>query len=213
MVVGALRAGFGDPVRDAHRVFRSCLDALARPGLQVPFEAALDAPSPLTANSAAVLLALADYETRVFLDPALAKAPGVRAYVSFHTGARITEHPAEADFAVCAEPMRLPPLSAFKLGEADYPDRSTTLIVQVDELLTGEGAPVWSGPGIAGEVRFDARPMPEQWLSERNSLRASFPLGVDLIFVSHRALVGLPRSSRLAACVASAPPVDREEER
>lgn len=190
----SLRPGFEDPVHEAQSVFRVCLDALSRPARPQTFDVSLDVPSPMYATSTAILLALADYETTIWLDAAGAARDEIASYLTFHTGARLAEGPDTADFALAVVPQGLPPLTAFHQGEPEYPDRSTTLILQVEELVAA--GPVWEGPGIDGRTAFDARPMPSDWRAQLAKNRAAFPLGVDLILVTPNAVAGLPRSTR-----------------
>ena len=90
MSTAAIVRGFADPVHDSQRVFRTALDALARPGRIARVSSSLAPPAPLLATSASVLLALADYETAVWLDDTLAEAAEVADFIRFHTGASLT---------------------------------------------------------------------------------------------------------------------------
>jgi alpha-D-ribose 1-methylphosphonate 5-triphosphate synthase subunit PhnH len=141
---------------------------------------------------AAVLLALCDFETPVWLDAALLDSAGVRELLRFHTGARLVATPGEAAFAVISDPVRMPPLSAFAQGTADYPDRSTTLIIGVRS-VSREG---WrlEGPGIDGHVHFSAAPLPADFTDQVRANRAAFPRGVDVLLVAEGAIAALPRS-------------------
>jgi alpha-D-ribose 1-methylphosphonate 5-triphosphate synthase subunit PhnH len=191
----SIALGFRDPVGDAQAVFRTAMNAMARPGRPVMLGANLTPPAPLSAAMAAVLLTLCDFETPVWLDPALLDAGGVREFLRFHTGARLVATPAEATFAVISDPMRMPPLADFAQGTADYPDRSTTLIVSV-HTLKAEG---WKleGPGINGAVHFSAAPLPEDFAGQMRANRATFPRGVDVLLVTGNAIAALPRSVTL----------------
>ena len=77
----------------------------------------------------------------------------------------------------------------------DSPDRSTTIIWQVQTLHAGGW--LFAGPGIDGETAFEARPLPETFPAQLAENRASYPLGVDIIFAAPRAVAALPRSIRL----------------
>ena len=105
-----LAPGFTDPVHDAQGTFRAIMDALARPGQPRPLAPGLAPPAPLTAELAAVALALTDADTPVWLDATLAAEPEVAAYLRFHTGAPLTDDPARAAFALIRDPVRCPPL-------------------------------------------------------------------------------------------------------
>jgi alpha-D-ribose 1-methylphosphonate 5-triphosphate synthase subunit PhnH len=189
-------AGFDDPVRGAQAVFRAILDAMARPGRIASLATDLAPPHPLLGTSAALLLALADFETTVWLDEPLAGVPSVGDYLRFHTGARIVPACREADFAVIAAPARMPPLTAFGQGTPEYPDRSTTVIIQIDALANQDWQ--FSGPGILDHVSFRASPLPADFPDQFAANRSRFPCGVDLVFVTTALIAALPRSTRIA---------------
>jgi alpha-D-ribose 1-methylphosphonate 5-triphosphate synthase subunit PhnH len=192
-----LAAGFTDPVLEAQAIFRSAMWALAEPGKPVEAPVRLDAPKPLGPVAAALVLALADFETSLWLDAPLAGAPEVAAFLRFHTGAKLVDDPATAQFALVAEPLSVLPFSAFAQGTAEYPDRSTTLILQVETLSAG--APlVFSGPGIADTASIAPSPVPADFAARLAENRQKFPQGIDLFLVTPTAVAGLPRSVRAA---------------
>jgi alpha-D-ribose 1-methylphosphonate 5-triphosphate synthase subunit PhnH len=193
----ALEEGFADLARDSQRVFRAAMNAMARPGSIAAIDAALQAPEPLAPAAAALALSLCDFETPVWLDPALS-GEAVHDFLRFHTGAPIVAAPDKAAFAFFAGPFDFPDLSAFSLGSLEYPDRSATLIVQVRSLAAGRG---WrlSGPGIDGEALLEVGPLPENFVARREALRPLFPCGLDFIFVAETRLAALPRSTRIEA--------------
>ena len=100
--------------------------------------------------------------------------------------------------ALIADAARAPPFDAFCLGTAEYPDRSTTLVLEVQALGQGRRLSL-SGPGIADVVSFAAAPLPLDLGERLLANRALFPRGVDLILVAPDAVVALPRSVRVAA--------------
>jgi len=199
MAAPALAVGFADPVHDAQRTFAALMRAMAEPGLAVPLASDLEPPAPLSPEMAAVALALLDYETPVFLDPALAAAPGVAPFLRFHTGAPVVSDPAGARFALLADAAALPDFAGFARGEPDYPDRSATLVVQVAAM--GPGPLLLEGPGINGRRGFSATPLPADFAARLAANRALYPLGVDLVLCAPGAVAGLPRtvSPRLSA--------------
>jgi alpha-D-ribose 1-methylphosphonate 5-triphosphate synthase subunit PhnH len=191
-----LRSGFADPVRDSQAVFRLAMRAMSAPGSIVPVGTMLSPPQPLLGPAAALLLVLCDFETPVWCDRPLADNPDVADFLRFHTGARLVLSPAEAAFAVVADSRRLPALTKFASGTRDYPDRSSTVLVQV-ERLEPRG---WrlEGPGIRHFARLCAAPLPASFLTELAANRSRFPCGVDIFLATQRAIAALPRSIRLA---------------
>ncbi|MBT9289773.1 phosphonate C-P lyase system protein PhnH [Prosthecodimorpha staleyi] len=196
-------AGFENPVHEAQATFRAAMRAFAEPGLAQMVEPALLAPAPLQPATAALLLALADFETPIWLDPAALAVEGLADFLRFQTGAPIVADAGRAAFGVITEPAAFTGFAAFAQGTLDYPDRSTTLILQV-ETLSAEGPLELVGPGIASRRRLGIRPEIPGLASALSANHGMFPRGVDLLLVAGDTVVGLPRSTRVtedAACM------------
>src|SRR5215470_12734578 len=138
-------AAFSDPVMAAQAAFRAVLDATARPGKVVTIAQPLAAPAPLAPGAAAIALTLCDHDTPVWLDAQLAAVPAIAEWLRFHTSARITDDATNAAFAFVAD--ALPPFDGFNPGTLEYPDRSTTIVTQVESFAAGVELTL-SGPGI-----------------------------------------------------------------
>jgi alpha-D-ribose 1-methylphosphonate 5-triphosphate synthase subunit PhnH len=190
--MSAVAAGFAEPVLAAQTTFRTVMDAMARPG-SVRRLAGIAAPAPLSPAAAAIALTLLDYETPFWLDAPLAGACEVARFISFHTGARLTADPAMTAFAFVAAPAAAPPFARFAQGSLEYPDRSTTLVLQVTHLAESDDMTL-RGPGIAGASRLAASPLPADFLSQLAENRARFPRGIDILLAANDAVAGLPRS-------------------
>jgi alpha-D-ribose 1-methylphosphonate 5-triphosphate synthase subunit PhnH len=177
-------------------VFRAVMDAMAHPG-RINRLTALPAewPKPLNAGAAAVALCLADFETPLWLDGP-SRDGDAASWLRFHTGARITGDPCEAAFAFVTDPGNAPDFQAFALGSLDYPDRSTTFVLQVEAFGSG-AARTLAGPGIKDTAAFSASPLPGDFDSRLAANHALAPRGVDFIFASSSAVAALPRSTRL----------------
>ena len=187
-------AGFADAVHDSQSVFNDVMQAMARPGSIRALKPGLSPPAVLTPCSAAVLLALADYDTTVWLDAVAEADADTLRWLRFHTGTKITRDTEQAQFAVLTAPADLPNLSHFAPGTPLYPDRSTTIIVQVPDLQDGSGWAL-SGPGIAETARLFVPFLPETFVDQWTANRARFPLGVDIIFCAPDRLACLPRTT------------------
>jgi len=196
--MSALAAGFADPVHASQNTFRAVMDALARPGTIASLSRIVTPPLPLSPAAAAVALTLLDYETPVWLDGALSVSPGVGEWFRFHTGAPVTLDPRAASFAFVSDAAQAPALDGFSLGTSEYPDRSTTLVLQVEQFGAGERFNL-SGPGIAGTHAFSAAPLPKDFRAQLLANRDLFPRGVDVILVSDITIAALPRSVRIDA--------------
>ena len=195
--LSGVEPGFADPVRGAQSCFRAVLEAMAHPGRIVKPVAPLASrsPAPLGAGAAAVALTLCDIDTPVWLDPALAPA---ERYLAFHCGAPLVSSPGEARFAFVADLATLPPLESFALGTDEYPERSTTLAIEVAKLSDAGGLTL-RGPGIRGETRLDIDGLPPRFWEERAALAELFPRGIDLLFVSGDKLAAVSRSTRVTS--------------
>jgi len=188
--------GFSDPVGASQAVFRALMDAMARPGSVHALPNVTAPPAPLTAAASALIAMLADADTPVWLDPALTKTSAVKDWIVFHTGAPITEYQSEAAFALVAAPQSLSALNGFSLGTQEFPDRSTSVILQVSTL--SEGTPlVLEGPGIKGQASLSPDPMPHHFTEQWKANRAAFPRGIDLILAGPDCVAAMPRSVRL----------------
>ena len=116
--------------------------------------------------------------------------------LGFHAGAPLANPPADAHFALIANPAEMAALDGFSQGTQDYPDRSTTLILQVSDLTSGTPL-LLEGPGIEKTATIAPAQMPrhfvEQW--KQNSQR--FPRGVDIILAAPDGIACLPRTTRI----------------
>lgn len=196
MSTSILAAGFDDPVGESQTTFRSVMQALAEPGLIRHVPNNLTPPAPLVPASAAILLALADYETPIWLDAA-SSAGGAADFLRFQTGAAIVAEMNRAAFAVMADHSKLDGFERFMQGTLEFPDRSTTVIIQVVSLA--EGGPLHlTGPGIPGTRQLEIEPPIDGFVGMLMANQARFPLGVDVLLVAGNAVVGLPRTTRIA---------------
>jgi alpha-D-ribose 1-methylphosphonate 5-triphosphate synthase subunit PhnH len=186
--------GFADPVRDAQATFRAVMMAFAEPGTVREIVQPADTCAGFSAAMTAIALTLADFETRVWLEPD-APAPAAQ-YVRFHTGAAIVGEPAQAAFAFLTRAQHLPRLGTFAQGSLEYPDTSTTLVIDVGHIETGRGYQL-TGPGILGTRSLSVGPLPETFAADITANRAAFPCGVDLIFSHGTRIAALPRSTRV----------------
>ncbi|MDB5525265.1 MAG: phosphonate lyase system protein PhnH [Rhizobium sp.] len=187
--------GFETPVFQSQSVFKALMDGMARPGSIQELDAGAAPPSAMGAGAGAIALTLCDHDTPVFLAKPLVEA-GLSGWLAFQTGALITEDRTEAQFAFLDTKTLLPPLSTFAAGTQEYPDRSTTIILEVSAFSDGQGF-VLSGPGIDGStsINVDALPAPfEELWRENNGL---YPRGIDLVLVAGLKMICLPRTVRI----------------
>lgn len=187
--------GFSDPVFQSQAAFRALLAALSEPGTLQQVAGQITPPEGLATATATALLTLADYETPVWLPEALRSGPA-GAWLRFHCGAALIDDPAEAAFAVIDGTADEPKLSAFNLGTDQFPDRSTTVIMQI-AALEGGPALTLSGPGIAGTRTVKPHGLRPGFTDELRENGALYPLGIDVLLAHGEGLIGLPRSTQI----------------
>lgn len=181
-----LTGGFSDPAPQAARAFRQIMKVIAKPGTIEVIEGA-EPPAPLSKAAGTLLLTLCDPETGIYLTEEFDVDP-VRNWINFHIGAPLVA--AETcDFAVGSWEA-LAPLSQFKIGTSEYPDRSTSLIVESD-ILENQGS-VLQGPGIKDRAALS---LPETAAFQTN--HTLFPLGLDFYFTCGDRIAALPRTTEV----------------
>lgn len=183
-----MTGGFSDPAIQSAWGFRAAMMAMARPGDIMTVTGAA-APGGLSVAGTVLLLVLCDPDTPVWLAPSHDRAD-LRRWIAFHTGAPVVAARDEAVFALGAWDS-LRPLDEYRIGTAEYPDRSATLIVETGD-LRANGA-MLTGPGIAEKAWLS---LPEVAAFRAN--RALFPLGLDFFFTCGDRLAALPRSTVVA---------------
>ncbi len=194
--LGAVSPGFSDPVHDAQSVFSAVMRAMSRPGRIEQINERLEAPSPANNAVAAVILTLCDHDSPLWLDETVAGAEELKSWVRFHCSAPITGDRATADFALVTNPQSMPDLDTFALGTDEFPDRSTTLIVQVSSILENGGW-VLSGPGIESKHKIRSDDLSADFIAQWRSNRELFPRGVDVILCAEDRIACLPRTVKI----------------
>ncbi|HVX77869.1 MAG TPA: phosphonate C-P lyase system protein PhnH [Bradyrhizobium sp.] len=194
--IAEMPAGFADKIVSAQNTFRSVMDAMARPGSIQRITASVGTPTGVMRGTAAIALTLFDHDTPIWLDPSMAATSEVSKWLKFHTSAPVVADPSICSFALIGDAGTLPALSSFSFGSAEYPDRSTTLILQVGSLSEGTAFEL-QGPGIDGIARLRAQIEPQD-LFERLAVNATlFPRGIDVVLVHDDSIVAIPRTTRL----------------
>lgn len=196
MLDQTIDGGFENPVFDAQTVFRAVMDALARPGTVRPLPGFARPPAPLSPAAAAVALTLCDHDTPVWLDAALQSSAAVKSWLGFHSGAPLADRPAEAHFAIVANPAELIALENFAQGTQEYPDRSATLVLQLAGLTSGPPL-LLEGPGIEKTATISPSPLPRHFVEQWKQNNQRFPRGIDVILAAPEGIACLPRTTRI----------------
>ncbi|OQX11089.1 MAG: phosphonate C-P lyase system protein PhnH [Desulfobulbaceae bacterium A2] len=175
-----------------HAVFRSLLRAMSRPGQAWPLPQAVD--SEPRHHLLTVVEAMCDYESSFHL---AGKDQLLAAVVSHGCGAP-TVPVEKAAFLLAPEGSSHGLLGRLHRGTPDFPDRGATVVYQVKSFAGKGPSPLLSGPGIRETVRPTLAGLDPSELPALAVINRDFPLGVDVLFVSHDGQVmGLPRSTRI----------------
>jgi alpha-D-ribose 1-methylphosphonate 5-triphosphate synthase subunit PhnH len=196
--------GFDDPVHDSQRIFRDALQALSHPGEIVALIPQAAIPDQAQPSAAVLLLALLDADSRLWLSPTLAASDAAH-WIVFHTNCTLVDQPALADFAWVQDIDEMPALSRFNQGTDEYPELSTTCLLNVSGLENESNLePVLTlqGPGILGTNQLCVNGMKrsdtEILLSQWQSNHQQFPKGVDIFLCGVTQIAGLPRTTKLS---------------
>lgn len=201
----AMEPGFDQPVLGSQTTFRVLLSAMARPGTVHDAPCALATPLGLHPATAAICLTLFDYDSPVWTD--LPDQDPSLAWLRFHCGVPVVEHPMDSRFALITAAHKMPAMDAFHTGSDDHPELAATLVVQVDGIGTGRRVTL-SGPGIApraepsgsgGSIDLLIEGLPEAFWFQRSKKMPAFPCGVDIVFTSGHRLAALPRTTGVIA--------------
>ena len=187
-----LEPGFADKVVDSQRCFRAVLDAMARLGRLATVGMLAKAPAGISPAGAAILLTLTDIDASVWLGTKAAEAAD---WIRFHTGAAVVATPQDAHFAYVAAD-EIADIGKLNLGSDEYPDRSTTLIVEVSR-LSAHGPLVLRGPGIESSHTATIEGLGRDFWAQREGLKELFPRGLDCIFVCGNDALALPRTTQV----------------
>lgn len=191
-------AGFANPVFESQSAFRCVMNALARPGSMQTLTGAVNAPPMLMPATAAIALTLFDHDTPIWIDERFSAEAEISAWLRFQTGAPCIQDTSRVAFALIASGAVLPDFGHFALGTPEYPDRSTTLMIQVDTFSEGTELSLM-GPGIKGTPSLRAGALPSNFSELMQANRALFPRGLDMLLVCGAELIALPRSTHVVA--------------
>ncbi|WP_104401117.1 phosphonate C-P lyase system protein PhnH [Vibrio penaeicida] len=189
-----VKPGFNDPIHDAQNVFRFILNAMSIPGsLQsMPSELSFGQANAATTQ---ILLALTDSTTPVWLSEAFKADSELTQNLQFHANTPLATRQDKASFALLGSGQNAN-VSEFCWGSAEYPETSTTLIVQVSSLSKGVSLEL-SGPGIDGNASINVEGVHQSLFNQIIAISESQPLGVDVLLTCENQLMALPRTTRI----------------
>ncbi|MDZ7667552.1 MAG: phosphonate C-P lyase system protein PhnH [Desulfotignum sp.] len=189
----SLMKGLDSEVFDSQAVFRRLLNAMAYPGTITGMGITMSCPDRIHPCAGALLLTLMDFETPFWTDLPT-DASGVR-WLTFHTGAPVTVDPSQAVFALITDTTQPMAPERFNPGTVTSPDRSTTLIIQAQDMAENGNLRL-SGPGIEKQTRLNLPGIDRNFWKKRTRINQAFPTGIDMIFVHKDRFAGLPRTTQ-----------------
>jgi len=204
--MNTITTAFPDAVHDSQYCFRRLLTALSEPGKLTTLDCCLGF-SPMHSAATQTLLTLADNTTQLWLSSSYASQKNLIDNLRFHCGVSIEPSQQKASFAVIAE-QDLAEFSwgdaTFSPGNEEYPDSSTTVIVELNALSIASESTASqvlrpTGPGIKTHVEIDSGSMPTSLMTflEQRQERYTFPRGIDLLLVSGETLLAIPRTTKI----------------
>ncbi|KFA98598.1 phosphonate C-P lyase system protein PhnH [Vibrio sp. ER1A] len=202
-----ITTAFKDAVHDSQQCFRLLLKAMSEPGEIVTLEMS-EGFGAMHKAATQTLLSLSDNATPIWLSESHLKDAAIRENIRFHCGSPVTERQNSASFAVIAE-QDLADFdwnnATFSLGCEEYPDQSTTVIVELGSLTNGSDANpskggltlTLSGPGIESKsvLNIGVASKAFQHFLQGRQEHFAFPLGMDLILVNDESIACLPRTT------------------
>jgi len=199
MMDAAPAQAFTDEAIQSAVSFRTFLDAMSRPGTVHNIPVDPEGPRQLKIGSALALLTLCDHESPIWLCESL-NIDEVQEFIRFNCSSPITTKKADAMFAVFDGMPDFNGLNEFSIGTADYPDRSLTMVIQVDTLSEDLGVAL-KGPGIKSVNYLKVEGVNDEfWIWWRTN-NSRFPLGIDVILASDNAIAALPRTVQVMETV------------
>ncbi|WGV99091.1 phosphonate C-P lyase system protein PhnH [Vibrio sp. YMD68] len=189
-----LTRGFDHPVHDAQQTFRLLMDAVSRPGTKVELLSTLQFGT-VSPAATQLLLTLADNVTPLWFGEAFLNDTALMENLRFHCGSPVADSRSRADFAL-VRANEFNQFDGFAMGDDSYPDRSTSVIIEVDSLHTGTTL-ILSGPGIKCETKVQINGLSHSLIEAIQTGRGCFPHGIDIYFTCENEVIALPRTTQV----------------
>ena len=182
--------GFDDEVRGTQQTFRAIRDAMEHPGQLVTILENPHAPEVFNPASAATCLTLLGYETPVWTDIEL-NNPAI-SWLQVGCKSSIVTEPCMAYYAIITKPASIPALDYFRIGPYEYPEKETTLIVQVDDIIPGTGQD-HSNVLVYKTAWLEIKGITDKFWHQWRQLSRLNPLGINIFFTCDDVLLALPK--------------------
>jgi alpha-D-ribose 1-methylphosphonate 5-triphosphate synthase subunit PhnH len=184
--------------------FQAVVSALEHPGAAVHLPQPDSLPWPLNSASAALLATWVNPETPVWTDLCWDSDPA--AWLQQTCACSLVTEPCMARVAFVADPLRIPPLGQFCLGEDEGPESFTTLILQVPGFSVPNGR-LRDVSGRGRSRQLWPTGLPPRFWSDWDNQKRYLPFGIDVFFTRTDTLVALPRGLQLTEVSIPHPPM------
>jgi alpha-D-ribose 1-methylphosphonate 5-triphosphate synthase subunit PhnH len=98
-----------------------------------------------------------------------------------------------ANLAIVTRPASMPPLDYFRVARFEYSEKSTTVIVQVDDILPCDDNK-YSDFSFGDSAQLEFKGVPCNFWQQWQQLSQKHPLGIDVFITCEDVLTALPKS-------------------
>ena len=182
---------FDDPELGTQQTFRAIVEALDNPGQIVQIRSKPSFPGALNLASAAIFLTLCNDGTTIWAD--LDWNCPITEWFQYRCGCNIVTEPCMASFALITNPMTMPPLDHFRIGDEENPDISATLIIQIEDLSVNTAINP-DGTAVEKIARHSHPVVPLNSWEHRYQQSTPLFLGLDIFLTCDDTLAALPQS-------------------
>lgn len=192
-----IATAFPNVVHDSQTTFRKLLKAMSEPGTAITLDRCAGFGS-LPEAATQLLLALADNSTPLWFSPTLMADKSAIANLNFHISAPLNNQQ-NANFAVISlqdSYLQQIDFSQFNMGTAEYPDLSSTVVIETDCFNEGPVLTL-TGPGIKHQRQIQLGNLPESMQTILLQHNQHFPLGIDMVFVCGQQAISIARTTNV----------------
>lgn len=181
-------------IHDIQNGYRKVLDSISRPGDYVNLK-----NESKSLESVLMFLAVMLLDGEVSFSLVGNHSEELSKKIIQFTYSKIDDYK-EADYIFIREDVsdieKLKIIKDCKSGTLIDPQKSATLIIQVEDLKVGERVSL-KGPGIRGSKEI-VIPLSKAIINERRNKNIEFPLGVDLVIIDKKLdIISIPRTTEI----------------
>lgn len=181
---------------DSQKNFRAIMDAMSKPGKvkKLTEHKFINYPANFNPYVLSVLKTLGDNSVS-FSAPVEALK-----YIELNT-LMVTENLKKADYHVFYGDRYLNEIMDVKIGTAEFPEDSATLVISVEDIKEGTSSGLSArlkGPGIKDFNDITFKGLDIRYMADIKELNSSYPLGIDVILVGlDGSIACISRTTRL----------------